>query len=89
MLNFRLDAYVSSVGSVAQRLVDTKVAASGIALTEYAEHFTAVARERQRSMFFFLIPALAVLFVPFARRRYYVVFFVYLPLMFVVVYYST
>jgi hypothetical protein len=77
MLNFRFDAYASSVGGVARRLVETKVAARGLTMADYAEHFTAVARERQRTMFFFLIPALALLFVPFARRRYYVEHLVY------------
>ena len=77
LMNYRLDDYVSSVGGVARRLVETKAEARGLTMEKYAEHFNALAKERQRSMFFFLIPALALLFVPFARRRYYVEHLVY------------
>src|SRR3954471_4962654 len=44
LMNYRLGDYVSSVGGVAQHLVESKVAARGLTLAAYAEQFNAVAK---------------------------------------------
>jgi hypothetical protein len=69
--------YPGDFGWLFDSMIERKVQALGVTTEEFAKRFDELAPAVQRTMFFFAIPAFAVVLAPIFRRRYFVEHLVY------------
>ena len=77
LLGWNAATYIHSAGAVARQMTDRLTEERGQSRAQYEEHFTEVAREHQRTIFFYAIPALGIALLALFWKRYYVEHLIY------------